>query len=512
MAPRGEAGGGVVEGPVAGGLFGPARRRPPGDRGTPAAVTFRGLAWEVLIITAAVVAYFGVRGLTEGSDAVAVANAQRIVDFERSVHLYWEPEAQELIENSRPAMEVVNVVYMYGHWPVIAVAATWLYFRRRPSYFRTRDAFLISGGLGLLAFALFPVAPPRLADPEFVDTVTRYSRSYRVLQPPAFVNQYAAMPSLHFGWNLLIGLALVRESRAIVVRIFGGVLPVAMAFAVVLSANHFILDAIAGAGLALFGLLLSSMHPRAILAGLRGTSQRASSGEPAPPGGRLLLIAHRAGNELPTLRAAEEAGADLIEADVWSYRGAVEVRHLKTMGPVPLLWDRWKLAAGWTPRLTLPDVVRASVPATVLLLDLKGSDPLLPQMVAEAMAKAAPGRRYAVCSRNWDLLHEFRDHPDVSVFHSIGSRRQLAAAWPRLQRQDRHGVSIHRRLLSPLVVEALKEKAVAVIAWPVNDIQALGAVVACGIDGITTDSIDLLRGLRRAGDLAAPRDHPLKAE
>jgi membrane-associated phospholipid phosphatase len=87
--------------------------------------------------------------------------------------------------------------------------------------------------------------------------VTLHSNSYRVLQPPAFTNQYAAVPSLHFGWNMITGMALVHGARRLLVRIFGLLLPVAMGAAVVLTANHFILDVVAGAAVALLALWLA---------------------------------------------------------------------------------------------------------------------------------------------------------------------------------------------------------------------------------------------------------------
>jgi membrane-associated phospholipid phosphatase len=72
-----------------------------------------------------------------------------------------------------------------------------------------------------------------------------------VLQPPAFVNQYAAMPSLHSGWDLLVGIAIVSAASTLVLRIFGYVMPILMAVAVVLTANHYVLDVIAGISLVL---------------------------------------------------------------------------------------------------------------------------------------------------------------------------------------------------------------------------------------------------------------------
>jgi hypothetical protein len=80
-------------------------------------------------------------------------------------------------------------MYIWGHWPLIGAVAAWLFFRRPDTYRLFRNAFLISGAIGIILFVLYPVAPPRLAGVDVVDTVTMYSNSYHVLQPPAFVNQ-----------------------------------------------------------------------------------------------------------------------------------------------------------------------------------------------------------------------------------------------------------------------------------------------------------------------------------
>src|SRR5207245_6943769 len=114
------------------------------------------------------------------------------------------------------------------------------------AYPLARDAFCSAGTVGSIIFVTSPVAPPRLAGVGVVDTVTMYSHAYRVLQPPAFVNQYAAVPSLHFGWDLLIGIALVREAKWLPARIFGAIVPALMCAAIVVTANHYIFDAMAG--------------------------------------------------------------------------------------------------------------------------------------------------------------------------------------------------------------------------------------------------------------------------
>jgi hypothetical protein len=145
----------------------------------------------------------------------------------------------------------MNWIYIWGHWPVIITTLVWLAVQHGPAYRLTRDTMLLSGAIGLVVFALFPVAPPRLMDIGLVDTVTEYSDAYRVLQPPGFVNQYAALPSLHVGWDLLIGIAIFKCARHVWVRSMGLVLPPLMAVAVVASANHYVVDVLAGVAVVL---------------------------------------------------------------------------------------------------------------------------------------------------------------------------------------------------------------------------------------------------------------------
>jgi hypothetical protein len=125
------------------------------------------------------------------------------------------------------------------------------------------NAFLLSAAIGMVIFALFPVAPPRLMPGlDLEDTVTRHSHSYRVLQPPGLTNPFAAMPSLHFGWNLLAGIAIFREARHPLARAFGVVMPVMMFSAIVLTANHYILDGLVGGALTTVCLLIAIYLPQ----------------------------------------------------------------------------------------------------------------------------------------------------------------------------------------------------------------------------------------------------------
>ncbi len=211
---------------------------------------------QTILVGLAVLLYFAVRGQTEGSESVALENGRRVLDFERQLHIAFEQNVQSAL-SSHIAVTLSNWAYIWLHWPVIIVALFWLHRHRRLDYLILRNSMFISGAIGLLIFIQFPVAPPRML-PGFVDTVSEFSTSYRILQPPDLVNKYAAIPSLHVGWNLLVGVVLFGASRQFVIRLAAVLSPIIMAFAVVATANHYIVDAVAGIVVALVALLLAN--------------------------------------------------------------------------------------------------------------------------------------------------------------------------------------------------------------------------------------------------------------
>ncbi|MGH8941044.1 MAG: phosphatase PAP2 family protein, partial [Actinomycetes bacterium] len=222
----------------------------------------RRLGVEAVLVATAILVYFGVRGVTAVDAVGAHENAARIVELESRLGLLVEDRIQELVSVSQAAVMAMNWVYIWGHWPVIVTILVWLFVSRPDAYREIRAAMVLSGAVGLVIFAGFPVAPPRLADPQIVDTVTEYSTSYRVLQPPALVNQYAAMPSLHVGWDLLMGVAMVTYGRQVAVRAVGFVLPSAMLVSVLVTGNHYLLDAVAGIALVLASLAVARVVQR----------------------------------------------------------------------------------------------------------------------------------------------------------------------------------------------------------------------------------------------------------
>jgi hypothetical protein len=237
---------------------------------------------ELALIAAALAAYVGIRAVTESRAHVAEANAHTLLDLQRRLGVAWEESVQALVLWHEWLVTAANWTYIYGHWPVIATAAAVLFVWRRDRYTLLRNAAFVSGAIGFLFFAFLPVAPPRLLDLALVDTVAERSAAYRTLQPPELTNQYAALPSLHFGWNLLVGIVLFGTTSMLLVRVLAVLTPAAMAFAVVATANHFVLDVALGGAVALTGLAVALAHER-----------RAVGREAAPAGALTGVAAHR---------------------------------------------------------------------------------------------------------------------------------------------------------------------------------------------------------------------------
>jgi hypothetical protein len=204
-----------------------------------------------------------------------------------------------------------------------------------------------------------------------------------------------------------------------------------------------------------------------------------------------FVVAHRAGNDLALLDRAERLGVRLVEADVRLWRGRAEVRHLKTAGPFPVLWDRWRLASAFTPRLQLAELLASARPETELLLDLKGSRPRLAELVLAALP---PGRPVTVCARTVRLLEPFVGRPGTNVFRSIGTRRQLRALLARPHSVALDGISVHARLLDEHVVERLKATVDVVITWPVDSVARARELARLGVHGLISDEPGRLLG------------------
>ena len=211
---------------------------------------------EIVVVVSAFLVYFLIRGLVVGRAGEAMVRGFNVIDLEQRLHIYWELEMQSWILDHYWMIKVMNGLYFWGHMPLIIVTAGWLYARHRPAYRLARNAFLASGAIGVVIYWVFPVAPPRLIPfGGFIDTMAAFDRvGYNAQETQAFVNEFAAIPSLHFGWSLLLGVIVAYEGKRPAFWVLGAIWPIAMFFSVIMTGNHFILDTVAGGIVSFAGL------------------------------------------------------------------------------------------------------------------------------------------------------------------------------------------------------------------------------------------------------------------
>lgn len=211
-----------------------------------------------------------------------------------------------------------------------------------------------------------------------------------------------------------------------------------------------------------------------------------------------LVIAHGAANS-PAALAAASGRADVVEADVRRFAGRLEARHAKTLGPLPLLWDHGRLIDPRTPRPRLADLLPLVPEDLALLLDLKGPDPRMAAEVLAATRAWRAARPLLASARSWRTADRLTGEPGLTVLHSVGGARGLRALLRRYGPGALEGVAIDRRLLTPGVVGALRERAPRVWTWPVDDPGTARTLVLWGVTGLISDRPERLASLRRAG-------------
>jgi glycerophosphoryl diester phosphodiesterase len=211
---------------------------------------------------------------------------------------------------------------------------------------------------------------------------------------------------------------------------------------------------------------------------------------------RPLAIAHRAGNSLAGLHAANELGVDVIECDVHEHRGRLEVRHLKTAGPFPFLWDTWEVASASAPRLGLSELLEADRHGTTFMLDIKGRRISSARMVARLLHESGHDRPVVVCGRYWPSVDALAELPFVRPVLSARNRTELSRLRKRLATDPSpYGASVHRSLLTKSVVAELHDQVDVVMTWPINDGASLDTMLELGVTGIISDEPDVLADL-----------------
>ena len=222
--------------------------------------TWKAYISELALIFGCYLVYMFTRGLVFSNlDEQGLANAVRVASAEKWAGLFWEPAWQSwVLEHIDGLALFFNWVYIITYWPIIALAGLALYFSNRSQYYYFRSVVLINLILALLIFMLFPVTSPFNITEYFVNTIQTLGPSaYGSADMGSYYNTNAAMPSLHFSWTVILGVVFVRRLKGWF-KPLALLYPAATFFAITITGNHFILDAIAGGLLA--GLAFAVME------------------------------------------------------------------------------------------------------------------------------------------------------------------------------------------------------------------------------------------------------------
>ena len=190
----------------------------------------------------------------------ALANAYRVIGFEKNLGFFWEPGWQSwVLSNVKGFAAVLNWTYIITYWPVIVVTGAALYVVNRPKYYYYRSVVVINLVGALLIFMLFPVTSPFNVTQYFVNTIQELGPGfYGGSDMAVFYNAQAAMPSLHFSWTVILGVLFMRTFKGWF-RIAGVFYPILTFLAIIITGNHFILDAIVGGILAIASFALMEL-------------------------------------------------------------------------------------------------------------------------------------------------------------------------------------------------------------------------------------------------------------
>jgi hypothetical protein len=212
---------------------------------------------QLAVVLGAFGAYELARLAMEPNWAQAFANANRIESVEKVLGFAWEQSLQRAFLAIPDLVAALNLFYFVGHFLLTGIFFVWLYRRSRDGFTSFRDGFIAATALAVVIHWLYPTAPPRLAGVGLEDTLLQLSGIDIGSQTSSAIsNPVAAVPSLHAAYALGVGIGLVRFARSRVARVAGVLYPPLVVLTIVVTGNHFLLDAIAGMLVLAVGFLL----------------------------------------------------------------------------------------------------------------------------------------------------------------------------------------------------------------------------------------------------------------
>ena len=217
-------------------------------------------------------------------------------------------------------------------------------------------------------------------------------------------------------------------------------------------------------------------------------------GELVPGTKGPYVIAHAAGNNEWRVHDALEAGADLVEVDLWTHNGQFEARHERRFGRIPLLFEKWYVRRPDGP-FKLTELLAQTDTHSRLFLDLKtgGMEPV--RLLERALEESPPALAPAASSQSWSVLRNVRAAlPAIPIFYSMSVRAQLDLFLSTMTKeQPPDGVSCRHTLLDAETIQRLREAGMTIVAWTVDDGDRASDLVRAGADAITTHEIVEIR-------------------
>jgi len=204
---------------------------------------------QILIVVGAYYLYRLVRGAVDGHANVAYDNGRWIIDLERSTHTFIEPGIQQWASGKAWLIDFASWMYVNSHFTLTVSSIVFIYLFHNKSFYFVRNMFVISMGIALVGYMLMPTAPPRFF-PEwgFEDSVANFTGiDAKDVTVNALFNPYAAVPSMHVGFSLMLGITMVRLVKFKPLKVFWALYPLIVSFVVISTGNHWVFDAVTGA-------------------------------------------------------------------------------------------------------------------------------------------------------------------------------------------------------------------------------------------------------------------------
>ena len=214
---------------------------------------------ELTMVLGLYAVYEATRGLVAGDAHVALLHAQEVISFERSLHVFVEAPVQHAVLAVPGLIGTLGFAYLTLHLSLTGGLLFWLHRRRPAAYPLVRTTLLFATALAVVGYVVFPTAPPRLSGVGIVDTVSSGHVDLNKGLVSSLYNPYAAVPSLHVGYALIVGASLARYAPHPITRLAGLAYPPFVLLVIVATGNHFLIDAAAGAAVAALALLAARL-------------------------------------------------------------------------------------------------------------------------------------------------------------------------------------------------------------------------------------------------------------